>query len=252
MTKAAPVRINPYILDNHNLTLPLSRNIETYPEGIIILLNKPCGWTSADVVRRVKFSLQRWFSVRKIKVGHAGTLDPLATGVLIVCIGKATKLAEHYQSQNKGYMAEITFGATTPSYDLEKEIDATYPTEHITLESINKVLPQFLGEIDQIPPLYSAKLIDGNRAYDIARSGNSATLKPSRITIHSLKTLSYSNKVLELEIMCSKGTYVRSVARDLGEALSSGAHLSNLIRISSGNFLVKNAISINNLKLFLQ
>jgi tRNA pseudouridine55 synthase len=241
-----------HILDNGGLNNPLSREQEDYPEGLVILLDKPYGWTSADAVRKIKFSLQRWFGVKNIKVGHAGTLDPLATGVLVICAGKATRLAEQFQSQIKSYIAEITFGATTPSFDLEKEIDATYPYEHITEEDIRKILPKFTGEIDQIPPLFSAKLVDGNRAYEIARAGNNAPMKPSRITIYQLRILSYNSGVLSLEIICSKGTYVRSVARDLGVALGSGAHLTDLVRSSSGEFKVENAISMDKLKLFLQ
>ncbi|MHC1779335.1 MAG: tRNA pseudouridine(55) synthase TruB [Bacteroidales bacterium] len=242
----------PYIIDKNCLNSPLSKQIESYPQGIVIILDKPYGWTSADAVRKIKFSLQRWFGEKNIKVGHAGTLDPLATGVLIICAGKATRLAEHYQSQIKGYIAGITFGATTPSFDLEREIDATYPCKHITLESINSILPQFTGEQDQIPPLFSAKLIDGNRAYDIARAGSEAIMKPSRITIYSIKALSYTEPLLSVEIVCSKGTYVRSIARDLGFALESGGHLTDLVRSSSGEFKVENAISMDNLKLFLQ
>ncbi len=240
------------ILDNDGLNNPLSREQEDYPGGLVILLDKPYGWTSADAVRKIKFSLQRWFGVKNIKVGHAGTLDPLATGVLVICAGKATRLAEQFQSQIKSYIAEITFGATTPSFDLEKEIDATYPYEHITEEDIRKILPQFTGELDQIPPLFSAKLVDGNRAYEIARAGNNTPMKPSRITIYQLRILSYNSGVLSLEIICSKGTYVRSIARDLGVALGSGAHLTDLVRSSSGEFKVENAISMDKLKLFLQ
>ena len=247
----APATV-PYIIDRNNLEKPLSKQLDNYPSGIVIVLNKPYGWTSADAVRKIKFSLQRWFGVKNIKVGHAGTLDPLATGILIICAGKATRLAEHYQSQIKGYIAGITFGATTPSFDLEKEIDATYPFEHITPDLINSVLPMFTGEIEQIPPIFSAKLIEGSRAYDIARSGNDAVMKPTAVTIYSLKQLSYDNGVLSLEIICSKGTYVRSIARDLGVALKSGGHLTDLVRSSSGEFKVENAISMDNLKLFLQ
>ena len=252
MNSASHKSQGPCVVDKNRLGTPLSKQIEDFPDGIVILLDKPYGWTSADAVRKIKFSLQRWFGVKNIKVGHAGTLDPLATGVLIICAGKATRLAEQYQSQIKGYIAGITFGATTPSFDLEKEIDATYPFEHITLKSINNILPEFTGEQDQIPPIFSAKLIDGNRAYEIARAGNDAVLKPSRITIYSLKALSYSGGLLSLEIICSKGTYVRSLARDLGTALKSGGHLTDLVRSSSGEFKVEDAISMDNLKLFLQ
>ncbi|HBG25091.1 MAG: tRNA pseudouridine(55) synthase TruB [Bacteroidetes bacterium GWF2_41_61] len=226
--------------------------MEDYPAGLVIVLDKPYGWTSADAVRKIKFALQRWFGVKNIKVGHAGTLDPLATGILMICAGKATRLAESLQSQKKEYIAEITFGATTPSYDLEKEIDATFPFEHITKESVEEILPLFTGEINQIPPLFSAKLVDGNRAYDIAREGRDVQLKASKITIYNLKVLNYQSGVLELFVECSKGTYIRSLARDFGVSLKSGAHLSSLVRSASGGFKVENAISMDNLKLFLQ
>ncbi|PKP05980.1 MAG: tRNA pseudouridine(55) synthase TruB [Bacteroidetes bacterium HGW-Bacteroidetes-5] len=226
--------------------------MEDYPVGLVIVLDKPYGWTSADAVRKIKFALQRWFGVKNIKVGHAGTLDPLATGVLMICAGKATRLAESLQSQKKEYIAEITFGATTPSFDLEKEIDATFPFEHITKESVEEILPLFTGEIDQIPPLFSAKLVDGNRAYDIAREGKDVQLKASKITIYNLRVLNYQAGVLKLFVECSKGTYIRSLARDFGVSLKSGAHLSSLVRSGSGSFKVENAISMDNLKLFLQ
>jgi len=243
---------SPFIIDNNSVSAKLSSNIEDYPAGLIIVLDKPYGWTSADAVRKIKFSLQRWFGVKNIKVGHAGTLDPLATGILMICAGKATRLAESLQSQKKEYIAEITFGATTPSFDLEKEIDATFPFEHITKESVEDILPMFTGEIDQIPPLFSAKLIDGNRAYDIARSGKETELKSSRVTIYNLKVLNYQSGVLEISVECSKGTYIRSLARDFGVSLISGAYLSDLVRSASGEFKIENAISMDNLKLFLQ
>ncbi|MDP3435649.1 MAG: tRNA pseudouridine(55) synthase TruB [Bacteroidales bacterium] len=252
MTLTSTSGKEPFIIDNITVSAKLSTSLEDYPAGLVIALDKPYGWTSADAVRKIKFSLQRWFGVKNIKVGHAGTLDPLATGILMICAGRATRLAESLQSQKKEYIAEITFGATTPSFDLEKEIDATFPYEHITKESIEQVLPLFTGEIDQIPPLFSAKLIDGNRAYDIARAGKDAQLKASKITIYNLKVLSYQSGVLELFVECSKGTYIRSLARDFGESLKSGAHLSSLVRSASGGFKVENAISMDNLKLFLQ
>ncbi len=242
----------PYIIDKKSIERPLSGNIEDYPNGIIFLLDKPYGWTSADAVRGVKFALQKKFGIKNIKVGHAGTLDPLATGVLLICTGKATKMADILQAQRKSYLAEITFGATTPSFDLEKEIDQTYPFEHITREKLADILPEFKGDLDQIPPLFSAKLIDGKRAYDIAREGKDAVMKPSRVTIYNLEIISFLLPVAELYIECSKGTYVRSLARDIGVALESGAHLTALIRGRSGEFDIKNAISMDNLKLFLQ
>ena len=248
---SAPVK-EPFIIDQNTISAKLSTTMEDYPAGLVIVLDKPYWWTSADAVRKIKFALQRWFGVKNIKVGHAGTLDPLATGILMICAGKATRLAESLQSQKKEYIAEITFGATTPSFDLEKEIDATFPFEHITKESVEEILPLFTGEIDQIPPLFSAKLVDGNRAYDIAREGKDVQLKASKITIYNLSVLNYQAGVLKLFVECSKGTYIRSLARDFGVSLKSGAHLSSLVRSASGGFKVENAISMDNLKLFLQ
>ena len=329
---------------------PLSRNIEDYPEGIIIPIDKPYRWTSADVIRKVKYAAIRHFGKKNLKVGHAGTLDPLATGVLLVCIGKATKLAETLQSHDKEYVAGVTFGATTPSYDLEKEIDRFFPHEHITEEAIEAALPAFIGEQDQIAPLFSAKSVDGVRAYELARrmyriqNGCPTTdidaaakelIRVARINISELELLglvrqsaasedprlsdpatagcslqkptglfaqplttlagggmsstavtlphSDSNQTTlmecntgvdnaggddaseknassrinvtdnsalglpraEIRMACSKGTYVRAFARDLGEALGSGAHLDSLQRSRSGQFRVENALTVD-------
>ena len=313
---------------------PLSRSIEDYPEGIIIPIDKPYRWTSADVIRKVKYAAIRHFGKKNLKVGHAGTLDPLATGVLLVCIGKATKLAEELQSHDKEYVAGVTFGATTPSYDLEKEIDRFFPHEHISAEAVENALPAFIGEQDQIAPLFSAKSVDGVRAYELARklykanSENESVqssdldtaaeqlLRVSRINITELELLSFAgrneglmdratlgtedgvvsdktnspadfcneqsaaagmggvseanvhepsscqhattassrinvtdNSALglpraEIRMACSKGTYVRAFARDLGEALGSGAHLDSLQRSRSGQFRVENALTV--------
>ena len=223
----------------------LSNNIDDYPDGIVILLDKPLEWTSADAVRRIKFLAQKHFRKKNIKVGHAGTLDPLATGVLLVCIGKATKQAEALQAQQKEYIAEITLGATTPSYDLEKEIDAVYPYEHITLESVKRVLNEMTGEQEQIPPIFSAKLINGTRAYEMARAGEEVVMKPSRITIYGLDIMDFSLPKLVVRVKCSKGTYIRSLARDSGVALDSGGHLTGLIRSESGSFKVSEALSMD-------
>ena len=315
---------------------PLTSNIEDYPEGIIIPINKPYRWTSADVIRKVKYAAIRHFGKKNLKVGHAGTLDPLATGVLIVCIGKATKLAETLQSHDKEYIAGITFGATTPSYDLEKEIDRHFPYEHITAESVETVLPEFIGEQDQIAPLFSAKSVDGVRAYELARKlyktigGNGSDspekcseydaaaenlIRVAKINITGLELLEFNaagkgesgmdsedratrgtkaggpqakrsggvseanvrasmslspvvtdassrinvtdNSPLGLphasiRMSCSKGTYVRAFARDLGEALQSGAHLDSLIRSRSGEFRVENALTVEQAINFLQ
>ena len=303
---------------------PLTRDIADYPEGIIIPIDKPYRWTSADVIRKVKYAAIRHFGKKNLKVGHAGTLDPLATGVLLVCIGKATKLAEELQSHDKEYVAGVTFGATTPSYDLEKEIDRFFPHEHISAEAVSEALPAFIGEQDQVAPLFSAKSVDGVRAYELARKlykansesdsgaprlfedshplaegGMSPTshstigstqsskldtaaeqlLRVSRINISELELLQFhggnpshygqggstvlqttnttassrinvtDNSALglpraEIRMACSKGTYVRAFARDLGEALGSGAHLDSLQRSRSGQFRVENALSV--------
>jgi tRNA pseudouridine55 synthase len=244
--------MNPFIIGKSLIEGALSKDLSQYPQGIVIVIDKPYGWTSADAVRKIKFMIQRWFGLKNIKVGHAGTLDPLATGILLICIGKATKMADTLQSQKKEYIAEITFGATTPSYDLEKEIDATYPFEHITRKSIEDILPHMSGEIDQIPPVFSAKLINGKRAYEYAREGKETEMKPSRISIYGLEIVSWNSPVLKIAISCSKGTYIRSFARDIGLELNSGAHLSGLVRSASGDFRVEDAINIDNLKLFLE
>ena len=306
---------------------PLSRNIEDYPEGIIIPINKPYRWTSADVIRKVKYAAIRHFGKKNLKVGHAGTLDPLATGVLLVCIGKATKLAEELQSHDKEYIAGVTFGATTPSYDLEKEIDRFFPHEHITAEAIQEVLPSFIGEQDQIAPLFSAKSVDGVRAYELARKLHAQgktldeaaqeLIRVARINITELEMIQYdqgsmhegiedratrgteaggpqavrsggvseanvrkpsscnlgeeilpsstaSNRIhvtdnsalglprAEIRMACSKGTYVRAFARDLGEKLGSGAHLDSLQRSRSGQFRVENALTVEQVMAILQ
>jgi tRNA pseudouridine55 synthase len=237
-----------YSANKDSLLTGLSDNLENYPEGIVIPLDKPYGWTSADAVRKIKFQAQRYFKLKNIKVGHAGTLDPLATGILLICLGKATKQAETLQAGEKEYLAEITFGSTTPSFDLEKEIDAYFPYEHITSGLINDTLKNFLGEQDQIPPMFSAKMVDGSRAYDIARSGGISELKPSRITIYDLEMISWKSPLLLLRVHCSKGTYIRSIARDLGTAMKSGGHLSGLIRVRSGEFIIKNCLKMEEIE----
>lgn len=313
---------------------PLSCNIEDYPDGVVLPIDKPYRWTSADVIRKVKYAAIRHFHKKNLKVGHAGTLDPLATGVLLVCIGNATKLAQFFQDHDKEYLAGIMFGATTPSYDREKEIDRRFPYEHITEESVAEVLPSFIGEQEQIAPLFSAKSVDGVRAYEMARrmykraaAGSSSSmiasgacandkasnfdeaalsvLRKSMITIHSLLLESFtlsvkkedmSSRLLHTEsekltitsgpsstgcdmdvkqdssassrinlietsdlglpvatirIACSKGTYIRAFARDLGEALGSGAFLDSLCRTRTGDFSIENTLSLDSaLRLF--
>ena len=278
------MEINAKILTPEDVVL--SNSIDDYPEGIIIPIDKPYRWTSADVIRKVKFAAIRHFGKKNLKVGHAGTLDPLATGVLLVCIGKATKLAEWLQSHHKEYVAGITFGATTPSYDLEKEIDRFFPHEHITAEAVAEALPPFIGEQDQVAPLFSAKSVDGVRAYELARKlhkegktldeAAQELIRTSRINITELELMEFSKEGLQaaqnesadtpgskassrinvtdnsalglphasVRMACSKGTYVRAFARDLGEALGSGAHLDALQRSRSGIFRVENALTV--------
>ena len=286
----------------------LSCDIEDYPEGIIIPIDKPYRWTSADVIRKVKFAAIRHFGKKNLKVGHAGTLDPLATGVLLVCIGKATKLAETLQAHDKEYVAGITFGATTPSYDLEKEIDRFFPHEHITDMSVKEALPAFIGEQNQVAPLFSAKSVDGVRAYELARKlhkegrtldeAAEELIRVSRISITELELIAFEeggqchreaenntshsfgagpsprcedtsvskasarinvtdNSGLGLpravvRMACSKGTYVRAFARDLGEALGSGAHLDSLQRSRSGIFRVEDSLTVDQAVALLQ
>lgn len=234
------------IIDKDNLQV-LSGNIDDYPEGIVLPFDKPYRWTSADVVRKVKFIAQKHFHKKNLKVGHAGTLDPLATGVLLVCLGKATKQAEALQAEKKEYIAQIELGATTPCFDMEKEIDCTYPYEHITREMVEAAIPGFLGEQDQIPPVFSAKLIDGTRAYEMARAGEEVVMKPARITIYEMEIMEFELPRLVLRIKCSKGTYIRSIARDMGKALGSGGYLSGLIRTQSGGFQVGKALSMDDI-----
>ena len=269
----------------------LSADIGDYPGGIIVPVDKPYRWTSADVIRQIKYAAIRHFGKKNLKVGHAGTLDPLATGVLLVCIGNATKLAESLQAHDKEYVAGISFGATTPSYDLEKEIDRTFPFNHITEEAVKEALKGFIGEQDQVAPLFSAKSVDGVRAYELARKlyregrrdfEGDSPIRASRIVISSLELLEFrSGRAAEgdtgkpesenatepvskassrinvtdnshlglpqavIRIKCSKGTYIRAFARDLGEALDSGAHLSSLQRSRSGDFQIDNALSVS-------
>lgn len=213
--------------------------------GEIIIIDKPLGWTSFDAVKRLRGAIQRRLNVRKFKVGHAGTLDPLATGVLIVCTGRATKRITELQEGMKEYVAEVKFGATTPSYDLEKEIDATYPWEHITRERIEEVLPRFIGHVMQVPPVFSAVKIDGKRAYNYARKGKEVDIKAKPLEIREMEILKWEAPVLTLRVLCSKGTYIRALARDLGEALDSGAHLVGLRRTRVGDYTEQQALTID-------
>ena len=271
--------------------MALTGNIDDYPDGIIIPIDKPYRWTSADVIRKVKYQAIRHFSKKNLKVGHAGTLDPLATGVLLVCIGKATKLAEELQKHEKQYLAGVTFGATTPSYDLEKEVDRMYPLDGVSQEALEAVLPAFIGPQEQIAPLVSAKSVDGVRAYEMARKlyraaqreggdfdhSASELLSKQNIVISEMQLVSYTSSgevaplatspeervneksgrihvadvsgldlpQAEILVTCSKGTYIRALARDFGESLGSGAFLHSLRRTRNGGFHVEDALSVD-------
>ena len=257
---------------------PFSNSIEDYPEGIILPIDKPYRWTSADVLRKVKYAACRHFGKKNLKVGHAGTLDPLATGILLVCIGPATRKAEELQRSRKQYLAGVSFGATTPSYDLEKDIDVQYPLDGVSREALEALLPSFEGEQEQVAPLFSAKSVDGVRAYEMARRRlreglpleDTDIIQANRITIYSLKLEQWldsapEQKVLDdgkgrirvadisgrrlptamLMVDCSKGTYIRALARDLGEALGSGAFLSSLRRTGNGGFTIEEALTLD-------
>lgn len=213
--------------------------------GEILCIDKPLGWTSFDTVKRLRGAIQRRLSLKKFKVGHAGTLDPLATGVLIVCTGRATKRIESLQNGSKEYIATIRLGATTPSFDLETKIDETYPTEHITRKNVEEILPDFTGKIMQVPPVFSAVKIDGKRAYNFARKGKKVELKAKPLEISELELLSFNMPLIRLRIVCSKGTYIRALARDLGKALKSGAHLTELRRIRVGDFGIEKCMKID-------
>ena len=215
-----------------------------FEEGYIAVLDKPLEWTSADVVRKIKFTLRK-LGYHRIKVGHAGTLDPLATGILLVCIGRATKLVDSLQAEEKEYDADVMLGATTPSYDLEHPIDKTYPWEHITREKVLAALQSLTGERMQTPPLFSAKKIDGTRAYELARAGEEVELRQARINIYEMELLECDLPRIRIRVRCSKGTYIRSLAREIGEALDSGAHLTSLRRTRSGGFTLARAMQLD-------
>lgn len=213
-----------------------------FKEGEVLYFNKPLGWTSFKVVGHVRYHICRRMGVKKLKVGHAGTLDPLATGVMIVCTGKATKRIEEFQYHTKEYVADIRLGATTPSFDLEHEIDATYPTEHITRELVEETLQRFKGEIQQVPPAFSACMVNGKRAYDLARKGKEVDLKPKLLVIDEIELLQCNLPDIRVRVVCSKGTYIRALARDIGVALGSGAHLTALQRTRVGNVRLEDCL----------
>ena len=212
--------------------------------GEIIAVDKPLGWTSFDAVKRLRGALLRKLGLKKMKVGHAGTLDPLATGVMVICTGRATKRIDELQAGVKEYEATLALGATTPSFDLETEVDATYPTGHITEELVRDVLARFVGTIEQVPPAYSACKVDGKRAYDLARKGREVELKAKTLVIDSIELLEYSPTQIRIRTVCSKGTYIRALARDIGAALGSGAHLTALRRTRVGDVGIADCLSV--------
>ncbi|WP_455498013.1 tRNA pseudouridine(55) synthase TruB [Coprobacter sp.] len=216
-------------------------------EGEVLYFDKPLHWTSFKLVKIVRTRISRKLRIKKIKVGHAGTLDPLASGVMIICTGKATKLIESFQYQTKEYVATLQLGATTPSFDRETEIDATYPTGHITRERVEKVLKSFVGSIQQVPPVYSACKVDGRRAYDFARKGEEVELKAKELVIDEIELLDYQPEIIKIRVVCSKGTYIRALARDIGLALDSGAHLIGLVRTRVGDIRLEDCFQIEQL-----
>lgn len=223
-----------------------------FETGQVLLFNKPLHWTSFDLVNKIRIMIRSHFGLKKIKTGHAGTLDPLATGLMIVCTGRETKNIDQFMGLEKEYTATIHLGETTPSFDLETEVDRHFPTDHISEEKVRETLLGFLGEQDQVPPLHSAKFIDGKRAYEFARKGQDIKLNPVRIIFHKIDLISFSIPDVRVRILCSKGTYIRSFARDLGEALGSGAYLSDLQRTAIGQYRVENAMDLEKFRLFLE
>ena len=214
-------------------------------EGEVLYFDKPLYWTSFKLVKIVRTRISRKLKIKKIKVGHAGTLDPLASGVMIICTGTATKLIESFQYQTKEYVATLQLGATTPSFDRETEIDGVYPTEHITREGVETVLGQFVGSIQQVPPVYSACKIDGRRAYDFARKGEDVELKAKELVIDEIELLEYQSDIIKIRVVCSKGTYIRALARDIGQALGSGAHLIGLVRTRVGDVRLEDCLQVD-------
>ncbi len=213
--------------------------------GEVLYFNKPLYWTSFQLVNKVKHTLFHHLQVKKLKVGHAGTLDPLASGVMIICTGKATKMIESYQYQVKEYVATLELGATTPSFDLEHPIDKRFETAHITKKLVEEIMLDFIGEIDQVPPVYSAVKIKGKRAFDYAREGEDVVLKTKKLIIDEIEIVEFSLPVLKIRVVCSKGTYIRALARDIGLALNSGAHLTALERTRIGNITLDKCQNIN-------
>ncbi len=218
---------------------------EDYKNGQVLLIDKPLEWTSFQVVNKLRWHIRKRFDIKKIKVGHAGTLDPLATGLLIICTGKKTKIIDTYQGQIKEYTGTITLGGTTPSYDLETEVNETFATDHITNELIHETTKQFTGIIQQKPPIFSAIKKEGKRLYELARKGETTEIKSREVTIPVFEITNINANNLDFRVVCSKGTYIRSLAYDFGVALNSGAHLSALRRTKIGDFNVENAVSVD-------
>jgi tRNA pseudouridine55 synthase len=221
-------------------------------EGEILHINKPLHWTSFRVVNVFRAKLCRKLNIKKLKVGHAGTLDPLATGIITICTGRKTKLIEELQKHTKEYIAEIRLGATTPSFDLETEVDAEYSTNHITKEMVENVLHKFIGTIDQIPPIYSAVKVDGKRAYEYARNNEDIELKSKKLVIDSIELISCNIPDITIRVVCSKGTYIRALARDIGEALNSGAYLTGLVRTRVGDIVLDQCLNMEDVDQFLE
>jgi len=221
-------------------------------EGEILHIDKPLHWTSFRVVRVVRAKLCQKLKIKKLKVGHAGTLDPLATGVMTICTGKKTKQIEALQAQTKEYIAQVRLGATTPSFDLETAIDAEYSTAHITIELVNEILPRFKGTITQVPPLFSAVKVEGRRAYEFARKKEDIELKPKLLVIDEIELIFYDLPDITLRVVCSKGTYIRALARDIGEALHSGAHLTGLTRTRVGETTLDKCLKMDEVDQFLE
>ena len=219
--------------------------LEDYKNGQVLLIDKPLNWTSFQVVNKLRWEIKQRYKIKNIKVGHAGTLDPLATGLLILCTGKFTKKIDEFQGQIKEYTGEITLGATTPSFDLETETDKNFPIDHISEDLIRQTIPQFIGEINQVPPIFSALKKDGKRLYELARAGEITEIKSRKITISEFEITATNLPKIEFRVVCSKGTYIRSLANDFGAALNSGGHLSALRRTKIGNFNVDNGMNID-------
>jgi tRNA pseudouridine55 synthase len=221
-------------------------------EGKVFLFDKPLYWTAFDLVNKIRIMIKNTLCLKNVKVGHAGTLDPLASGLMIICTGKATRKIDEYRDLDKEYVAGINLGATTPSFDLETEVNERFSVDHITDTLVLNTLSRFVGEHDQIPPLHSAKMINGKRAYEYARKGLHRELAPVKVVFRDLELLSFELPVVRIRMVCSKGTYVRSFARDFGLALGSGAYLSSLVRTSIGNYRLENAYSLDGFKNFLE